>query len=600
VINTARFGFSRGGYFFNSDTTVSVPGWIAGRPIGALVIGGSTASNAASQLSNAGNNAGSNLRAARNLFTYEDHVNVSHGRHQIETGVWFQRIQANDSFAQAQFGQASFATLTALLQGTVSTFTAVPSPTEMGWRSLEAAVYVQDTIKLRPNLEVKLGFRSESTNGWNEVAGRGANYRFTNGVIDSNPTIGSSVFQNNHAKFLPAPRAGIAWDPFGKGNTVIRAGFGMYYALLDNLSFRLDQNAPYNTTISLKNVAVGSINIVPGQPIPAAGKISPAGVDPNLKTGAVESYTLKIEQKIAPNMSLSVGYVGSHGYHEILAVDANEPAPTVLANGSVFYPTGTPLANPSLANTTSWFSEGNSSYNALQVDVQHRFSHGFQLRGVYTWSKSLDDGATLNSSVATNAPGFVMYPGNPRWDWSLSTFNVTGLGVINGLYELPFHQNRLTKGWSVAGVATLQSGLPFTAQLGYNPSNNGDSRNPVRPSYNPAFTGPIILGGPTQYFNPNAFTTPATGTYGNVGRDTLIGPGIATLDASILKVTTITEKLKVQFRAEFFNALNRTNFNTPNPIVFGSAGSQPLSTAGVITSTSTTSRQIQFGLKFLW
>ena len=600
VINTSRFGFSRGGYFFNSDTTVDVPGWIAGRPIGALVIGGSTASNAASQLSNAGNNAGSNLRAARNLFTYEDHLNTSHGRQQIEAGVWLQRIQANDNFAQAQFGQASFATLTALLQGTVSTFTAVPSPTEMGWRSLEAAAYVQDTIKLRPNLELKLGFRSESTNGWNEVAGRGANYRFTNGVINSNPTVGNSVFQDNHAKFLPAPRVGIAWDPFGKGKTVIRAGFGIYYSLLDNLSFRLDQNAPYNTTISLKNVAVGSIDILPGQPIPAAGKISPAGVDPNLKTGAVESYTLKIEQKIAPNTSLSVGYVGSHGYHEILALDANEPVPTVLANGSLFYPAGAPLANPSLANTTSWFSEGNSSYNALQIDVQRRFSHGFQVRGVYTWSKSLDDGATLNSSVATNAPGFVMYPGNPRWDWSLSTFNVTGLGVINGVYELPFHQNRWTKGWSVAGVSTLQSGLPFTAQLGYNPSNNGDSRNPVRPSYNPAITGPIILGGPNEYFNPNAFTTPVTGTYGNVGRDTLVGPGIATVDASILKVTAITERLKVQFRAEVFNALNHTNLNTPNPVVFGSAGTAPLSTAGVVTSTSTTSRQIQFGLKLLW
>jgi Carboxypeptidase regulatory-like domain len=589
LINSARFGFSRGSYFFNSDTTVSVPGWIEGQPIGALVIGGSTASNAASQLSNAGNNAGSNLRAARNLFTYEDHINLTRGKHQIEAGVWFQRIQANDSFAQAQFGQASFATLPALLQGTVATFTAVPSPTPLGWRSLEAAAYVQDTIHLRPNLEIKLGFRSESTNGWNEVAGRAANYGFTNGVINSNPTIGSSVFTNNNAKFLPAPRVGIAWDPFGGGNTVIRAGFGIYYSLLDNLSFRLDQNAPYNTTISLKNVAVGSIDIVPGQPLPAGGKISPAGVDPNLKTGAVESYTLKVEQKIAPNTTLSVGYVGSHGYHEILAVDANEPLPTA----NLTYPTGAPLANPNLANTTSWFSEGNSSYNALQLDVQHRFSHNFQLRAVYTWSKSLDDGATLNSSVATNAPGFVMYPGNPRIDWSLSTFNVTGLGVINGVYQLP-------KGWSLAGVATFQSGLPFTAQLGYNPSNNGDSRNPVRPSYNPAFTGPIILGGPNQYFNPNAFTTPANGTYGNVGRDTLIGPGIATLDASLLKVLPISERIKLQFRAEFFNALNRANFNTPNPLVFGSAGSLPLSTAGVITSTSTTSRQIQFGVKLLW
>ena len=600
AVNTARFGFSRAGYLFNSETTVDMPGWIAGRPIGAVVIGGSTASNAASQLSVAGNNAGSNLAAVRNLFTYEDHVNLTRGRHQIEAGAWVQRIQANDSFAQAQFGQASFSTLTALLQGNVSTFTAVPAPTPLGWRSLESAFYFQDTIRLRPNLEVKIGFRDEGTNGWNEVAGRAANYSFTNGVIDSTPTIGHSVFTHNHAKFLPAPRLGIAYDPFGDGKTVIRAGFGIYYSLLDDLSFRLDQNAPFNTTISLKNVSVSSLNIVSGQSLPAS-KISPAGVDPNLKTAAVEAYTFKIERQIATNTSISAGYVGSHGYHEILALDANEPVPTTLPNGTLYYPPNSPLANPTLANTTSWFSEGNSSYNALQLDMRHRLTQGLQIRGVYTWSKSLDDGATLNSSVATNAPGFVEYPGNPRMDWGPSTFDVRHLAVVNGSYDLPFlRRNRYLGGWTVAGIGTRQSGLPFTPQLGYNPSNNGDSRNPVRPSVNPNFTGNVIQGGPTQYFNPNAFITPANGTYGNVGRDTLTGPGLATLDASLLKHFRIAERLNAQFRAEFFNIANHTNLNTPNPIVFGSANSQPLSTAGVITSTSTTSRQIQFALKLLW
>jgi hypothetical protein len=606
VVNTARIGFSRAGYFFDGQTTQSVPGWVVGRPIGAVVIGGSTASNAATQITLAGNNAGSNLRAVRNLFTEEDHINITRGRHQIEAGVWFQRIQANDSFAQAQYGQASFASLTSLLQGSIGTFTAVPSPTPLGWRSLEGAFFVQDTIRLRPNLELTLGFRNEFTNGWNEVSGRGSNYRFQNGVIDSNPTIASSVFQNNNARFLPAPRVGIAYDPFGTGSTVIRAGFGMYYSLLDNLSFRLDQNAPFNTTISLKNVAVNGLQLVPGAPIPSGGKISPAGVDPNLKTGAVESYTFKIEQRIGKDNSLSVGYVGSHGYHEILTLNANEPYPTILPDGTVYYPPNSPLANPNLANTTSWFSEGNSSYNALQIDFRRRMSHGLQLRGVYTFSKSLDDGATLNSSVATNSPGFVMYPQNPRVDWSRSTFDVTHLAVINGTYELPFGrhaqgwQRKVADGWSAAGILTLQSGLPFTPQLGYNPSNNGDTRNPVRPSWNPSFQGPVVLGGPNKYFDANAFVQPANGTYGNVGRDVLIGPGIATVDASLLKTIPFNERLRLQFRAEFFNLLNHSNFNTPNPVVFSSANTPPLTTAGVITSTSTTSRQIQFGLKLLW
>ena len=186
------------------------------------------------------------------------------------------------------------------------------------------------------------------------------------------------------------------------------------------------------------------------------------------------------------------------------------------------------------------------------------------------------------------------------------------MAVINGAYELPFGQGKpllrgftgwrkkLASGWTISGIQTLQSGFPFTPQLGFNPSNNGDSRNPMRPSWNPAFTGNVIEGGPNQYFNPNAFVVPHSGTYGNVGRDTLIGPGMAELDASLLKTTAITEKINLQFRAEFFNVLNRANFGTPNTVVFSSASSIPAPTAGVITSTSTTSRQIQFGLKLLW
>jgi hypothetical protein len=146
----------------------------------------------------------------------------------------------------------------------------------------------------------------------------------------------------------------------------------------------------------------------------------------------------------------------------------------------------------------------------------------------------------------------------------------------------------------------VQSGFPFTPQLGFNPTNNGDTRNPIRPSWNPAFTGPVILGSPTRYFNPDAFIVPADGTYGNVGRDVLPGPGLATVDFSLLKDLPIRERMKLQFRSEFFNALNHTNFATPNPVVFTSAGSAPVSTAGVISATSTTSRQIQFGLKLLW
>jgi len=374
ILNTARIGFSRASYFFTGQTPVNIPGWVGSNPIGALVIGGGTALNGASQISPAGTNAGSNLTTSRNLFTYDDHVYFVHGNHQLEVGEWFQQIQANDNLAQYQYGQASFASLAGFLQGTVSTFTVIPSPTRLNWRSLEGAGFVQDTIKLKPNLELRTGFRFESTNGWNEVHGRGSNYLFANGVIQTQPQIGTSVFTRNRAKFLPEPRLGVAWDPFGSGETVIRAGGGIYRALLDNLDYRLDQTAPFNTTQTTRNVPVANLSQVASGAEPTGSLISPSGIQPDAYTPTVISYSLKIQQQIAPQTSLSVGYVGSHGYHEMLSEDVNEPIPTVcpaapcpasLAPGTIYYPKGAPLANPNLANTTTWVSEGVSSYTTL-------------------------------------------------------------------------------------------------------------------------------------------------------------------------------------------------------------------------------------------
>jgi len=615
ALNTARVGYSRASYYFTGQTPVGIPGWVEGDPIGAVVIGGGTALNGASQITGAGTNAGSNLSSVRNLFTYQDQVSLTHGIHHLEAGVWIQRIQNNDNLAQDQYGQASFGSLTSFLEGTVGTFTVVPTSTLLGWRSLEAAEYVQDSIRLGKGLEVSVGFRVENSNGMQEAHGRASNYGFdANGVIQTQPTVGDSVFTVNNGKFLPEPRAGLAWDPFGRGKTVLHAGFGIYHAQLDSLSYRLDQNGPFNTTVSLKNVSLNGLTIVPGAAPPSGSLVSPSGIQPDARIPTVESYTFKVEQQLAPSLSVSAGYTGSRGYHEILSIDANLapaavcPAPSCPASlpaGTLYIAPGTPLANPNVANTTTWWSNGESNYNALQVDVNHHLARGLQIRGVYTFSKSLDDGTAWNSSVGANAPGFVMYPPNSRLDWGPSTYDVRQAAVIHGLWELPVGRghgtaNRLLGGWTLSGIATIQSGFPFTPQLGYNPSNDGDSRDPVRPSWNPAFQGPVIEGNPNQYFNPAAFAEPASGTYGNVGRDTLMGPGIRTIDLSAVKNTAISERLKLQFRAEVFNVANHANFATPNTVVFSSASAAPSATAGLITATSTTSRQIQFGLKAVW
>jgi hypothetical protein len=254
----------------------------------------------------------------------------------------------------------------------------------------------------------------------------------------------------------------------------------------------------------------------------------------------------------------------------------------------------------------------------MQVDVTRRISRGLSVRGVYTWSKTLDDGDSLNQTTAGNAPGLVSNPFNMAADKGLATFDVRNVGVVNAIYALPFGRgkayasdlegwkNGLVGGWSVASIVTAESGFPFTPQLSYNPSNNGDTRNPVRPFLNPNFKGSVVIGSPSQWFNPGAFIAPpsTSGFFGNVGRDTYIGPGLATWDFSVLKDTAIRERLTVQFRAEIFNILNRANFNTPNLIVFTPPTATNLTglsgTAGAITSTSTTARQVQFGLKLLW
>jgi hypothetical protein len=622
LLNTGRIGLSRASFYFlgsiPSDIQAVTPTFLTGKPTGAVVISGSTASNGASTITTAGVNVGSNNGTTRNLFTFDDHIYYSRGRQQIEAGGWLQLLESNDNLAQDQDGQASFASLTTFLQGTIKTFTYVPATAELGWRSTFVDGYIEDTIKLLPNLEVRAGLRTESTDGWNASHGRAPVYGFTNGVINSTPATGSAALTTDRAKFLPEPRLGLSYDPFSTGKTVVRASFGLHHALLDTLDYRLDQSAPFNTIYSTSGTVTN--------PTSGTTTVSPSTVQPDIQTPAVLAWTLRVEQQIAPNTSLTIGYVGSHGYHQILSEDLNEPASVVEPGGTIYYPTTT-KPNTALANTTSWVSQGSSSYNALEIDLKRSLANGFTLRANYTYARNLDDGSAWNTSVSANTPAFVEYPNNPSLDWGPAATDIRNLAAINASYDLPFGKNHLflanakpfanaaISGWTLSAIATLESGFPFSPQLGYNPTGSGDSRNPVRPNVNPAFTGLLYTSGSTaqkvaQYFNPNAFTAPAYGTVGNVSRDSLTGPGYNDLDLSLAKTTQINERIRLQFRAEIFNILNHTNLGTPSETVLSSGPTQGTAanqttaavyspTAGSITSAATT-RQIQLGLKLLF
>ena len=636
LVNVARAGLSRSTFYFYgyvpAPQQALTPSIRTGVPY-AVVISGSTASNGASSITTAGANVGSNNGIARSLYTFDDHAYYTIGKHTIQAGVWLQRLQSNDNLAQDQYGQASFASLTTFLAGTIKTFTYAPSTTELGWRALFADAFIEDTWHITPNFEVRAGFRTETSTGWSESQNRASVYGFTNGVINTTPNSGlSNALTTNHALFLPEPRLGFAWNVFGNGRTSLTGGAGLHHTLLDALDYRLDQAAPYNTVYSYSGTAATE-NVA--NPTGGTALISPSTVDSAIRTPTLFSYDLKIEQQVGPATSLTVGYSGSHSYHQIMNGDLNEPAYTIAANGQVFYPaagtSSTPAApikaNPAVANTTSWWAGGSGNYNALVVDLRHSFNHGLQLRGNYTWSKNLDDGSAWNTSVSSNTPAFVEVPSLPHLDYGPGASDIRNVASINASYELPFGKNKaffgnaseltdhIVSGWSLASITTMLSGFPFSPQLGYNPTGSGDSRNPVRPNVTPGFSGQLYPGGSTaqrvaEYFNPAAFSAPAAGYVGNAGRDSLVGPGFADCDLSLLKSTALSERTRLQFRAEFFNIVNHTNLQLPNEVVYSAGPTQgtlanqstvaALGSPGVISATANTSRQIQLGLKLLF
>jgi len=636
ALNTFTVGFSRAAFNYDSFPLASFPhslDFVTGLGPGGVVIGGGATTTGIAALTSAGPNNAANVWNRRNLFTYTDSLQINRGIHQISAGVWFQRMQDNEDTASRQLGQASFASLQTFLQGTVTTFQAVTNPNELGWRSLFGAWYFQDTIKIRPNLTFQAGIRHEFTTGWNEVSGRAANYiTDSQGVLLTDTRVSHSAFTENNAKRLFGPRLGLAWDPFGKGKTAVRAGFGTYYSLIDALSFLLNSLPPSNGSASFANASLSSIvPIVPGvSPPPSCGPNVPApcttyapqGIQANAKTPTVQEWNLIVEQQVSSNTALRIAYVGSFGYHGLLSIDPNSIPPQICSDptgcvaggtpgttrsnvpqGAQYIPIGT-RRNQYLSGGFFWFTEGNSSYNALQMEVTRRFSRGLQFRANYTWSKNLDMNSGLTGAQANNQAQMILDRNDLRRDWGPSAQNITSQSSISARYELPFGRgttglgNRVIGGWQLSGIATLLSGFPFTPQIGSNRSGDGDTRNPDRPSLNPSFSGPVLLQNPNQWFNPNAFILPAAGTFGNLGRETLTGPGLAEVDLSLVKNTAVAERASLQFRAELFNVLNHANFGTPNAIVFANGAIS--SSAGLITATATTSRQIQFGLKLIF
>jgi hypothetical protein len=642
ILNTATVGFSRASFALGSVLVASFPAdvsFVSGLGPGGINVGGGATTTASGSITSAGPNNAAGVSNHRNLYTYQDSIQISKGSHQVTLGVWFQRLQDNEDSASRQLGQATFTSLTTFLQGTANPFQVIPAHTELGWRSLYGAWFLEDAIKLRRNLTLELGIRHEFTSNWNEANGKAANYTLNSqGILNTAPLLGNSVYTQNNSPRLFGPRIGVAWDVFGTGRTAVRAGYGMYYSLIDDLAFLLNSLPPYNSAASCANVAI--LTIIPVVP-PTLPKcpLSPQGIQSNAKTPAVQEWNLAIEQQLTPNTSLRVAYVGSFAVHELVSLDPNTIPATICQNSSgcaaggvttlanlnnvvpmvpqgVQYIPGPGAKRPNagLASGFFWYTEGNSSYHALQVDLSHRLSKSLEFRGNYTRSKNLDINSALTGAQANNQPQMVLDRNDLRRDWGPSALNATNQAGVSATYELPFGhgqrwlndvsrvESKFVTGWQVNGIGTFLSGFPMTPVVGSNRSGDGDTRNPDRPSLNPNFSGSIVTGNPNQWFNPNAFLAPTAGTWGDLGRGTLTGPGLADFDFSLFKNTNLTENTRLQFRAEVFNLLDRFNYGPPNATVFSitPTATQISGSAGLITTTATNPRQVQLGLKLIF
>src|SRR2546422_2958885 len=612
---------------------------------GSVIIGGGTSTVQASALiAPNGQNLAYN---ARRNFSCSDDLKLTKGIHNLSLGAWFQRVeQTAFSSGQNNAGAITYPTLLAFLQDRPMQFRTQTKPTELIFRSLQAAWYFQDEMKLRPNLTVRLGLRDEMATKVNEKNGNSSNYLFdANGVMITEPFIGKSPLIRNNARSLWQPRVGLVWDPSGAGKWAVRAGFGIHNDLQDNLANRLNSNPPFSGRLTVENTPLLSIipvsaEVAPppsckvlGQTDPRCTLYAPGGIDPDLHMPTVQQWSLTVERQLAQDLKVEAGYVGSQSYHISATVDMNTIQPlrcenpagcqaggvlpmtqrSLVPQGTDYVPVGR-RPNPLLGSGQGWYYFGTSSYHAMNLSLTKRARSGLAFKSSYTWGKVLDTNSAILSGSADNEPPTVLNRFNRRLDKGVASFSLLHQFNTNFSYQLPFGNGRafgsgatgwvekLIGGWQWNAIFSATGGFPVTPKVGSNRSGNGDSRNPDVPNLNSNFKGNVILGvdgfkKTGRYFDANAFLPPTPGTFGNAGRDQLRGPGMWNVDTSLFKRIPLKERLNLQFRTEVFNVLNHANFDTPNLIVF--AGTDISPTAGVITGTASSGngRQIQFALR---
>jgi hypothetical protein len=550
-------------------------------------------------------------KTVTNTFQFLNNASYASGNHLIKFGADVRFVQQNgfrDVQSRGLLNFSPFAytgvALADLLLGLPLVTGGARVDNAQHLRAHSYHFFANDSFRLRRNLTLSAGLRYEYNSPPVDATDRANLYDAstrslvpvgTNGM----PRGGFDSDKNNFA-----PRVGLAWTIGDDEQTVVRAGYGVYYdtsplAPGEALYF----NKPYfdfNLFFPLPGLPLTLSDPFPAF-FPFALPDSAQAIQRDLRTPYMQHWNLNVQRELGHNRVLEVGYVGSKGTKLLSARDLNQPQPSALPPGLPFVPRPVPQFDE--INTIE--SRASSNYHSLQARLQQRLSAGLTLLTSYTWSKSIDDASNFFPSA-----GDPNYPQNSydlRAERGRSNFDVEHRLSVSYVYDLPFGKGRayladngawskILSGWQTSGIVTLQSGRPFTVALLRELDNSGTGISALGFGANdrPNVIGDPTLGeqSPERWFNTAAFTLPPPGTFGNAGRNILDGPGYQNVNASLIKNTALSETLNLQFRAEFFNLFNHPNFNLPDNFL----GSPSF---GQITSAREP-RRIQFGVKLLF